>query len=383
MHGHRLMNQVVIHGNGRQKRHDPVAQELSQGQHGQGQADRQGNHQQRQGKAPQHLPGLNAIEAGGRRLGLQQAHQPPQRQRRHGRGQGFPQDGPADAAPLLHQPHIEDRPRHAHRVHIQEGGQLVDHHAVFIHGPQAVPPVGKGRGGHAAQGGRRAAQGQARQKRKQQVGLHFHRQGPAGHAHGGGHVGFHVKGKGEGEVHEQILHHLLRRGIQPPGQRHREEQQQRVEVVAGHHPHDPPAVERPGIRQLLSKEHGAGIGQKQQKPAEQDGAVHRHIARPHQKVQRHPAYARGQPALLPDMIPADDEHQQHPQPVQLRNALCGGSKGLALHVMLPHRCPRPARLPPSWAEGWLRTPSRPPPPGSGGFASPSRPAGRRGWPPCH
>ena len=118
--------------------------------------------------------------------------------------------------------------------------------------------------------------------------------------------------------------------IQIPRQCHGEKHQQQKGIVSRHNPCNPLAIKAsPGwIR--LPLHHVPGIGKKKQKSAEENGTVHRHIPGAHQKIQRCVADARRPPALLPNVIPANDKHQQYPKTIQLRYARLVLDHGLLL-----------------------------------------------------
>jgi hypothetical protein len=134
-------------------------------------------------------------------------------------------------------------------------------------------------------------------------------------------------------MHEKVLPQVGRPPVQVVGNRHGKEHQQRDEHIAGHDAHDALLVEGAHVRHGLAQEHRPGMGQEEQEAGEQDRAVHRHIARADEEVQRVRPHMGRPPGLLPDMIPADDKHQQHPQTVEFWNVPGGGTVWLHMGLL--------------------------------------------------
>ncbi len=215
--------------------------------------------------------------------------------------------------------HIKDRQPHAQGVHIQEGRQLIDHHGIIIQQPNAGIPPAPSQQRHAGKRVSRLLHRTPCQQWEQQISLHFNGQRPAGRTQGRGHVGICPEGEGERKMGDHIPPEKACIAIQPPGQRNCKKHQEQKGIVGRHNPCNPLPIKAPPRRIGLPLHHMPGIRKEKEEPAEQDGTVHRHIPGTYQKVQGHTADAGCPPTLLPNVVPADDEHQQHPKAIQLRN----------------------------------------------------------------
>ena len=136
-----------------------------------------------------HLPGLNprlTVRIG---LLLQQKRQHPDQSHRSQRGEAVE---PALLPDTFFQLHIRHGTDHAHGIHVQKSGQLVDHKVIIRQGIQLKRPIPQPREDHCADGQRGPLVSRPCDPRENEVELHFQRNGPTGHAQRRAEVSIHV-----------------------------------------------------------------------------------------------------------------------------------------------------------------------------------------------
>ena len=116
-----------------------------------------------------------------------------------------------------------------------------------------------------------------------------------------------------------ILYEVLRRGVQFPRQADCCQRDCQDAPVSGQDFPCPPPIEYPRFRQGCSPLPGRRVRAIEQKRAHQHCTVHPYISAPQQIIQAVISDYRRQPALLPDMVPADQKNHQCPKPVHFRD----------------------------------------------------------------
>ena len=323
----RLVDQVIVHADAAEEAGHRVAQQLSQGQQRERRAQHQSGEAERVNRAVDHLPALDFDVVPGGGLEAQHPQQGEENEQENDGGKRLRQQPlffiSGGFRPLRAFAHADERHggQHPDRVDVEEVQQLVHDHGVVRQSPQAPGPETEAGKEQQAQRRNRFFHHAAGDQREQQVGLHLDGQGPAGGPEGRRDVGIVKEGEGKGQVGRHVLDHIRRAAVQVPGKGDADKNGQRDEIVAGQDPFHPAEIEIARVRRRGAVAHRLRVGQEEQEGTQQHGSVHPDISGADQVVQAVASQRRMQPALLPDMVPADDEDHQHPQAVQLRDPL--------------------------------------------------------------